>query len=540
MRKKVISTFLTVAMVAALLAGCGSTNGSKTNDTATENAEAVSESNESTQTASEVKTGGTLQVGTTQNPSVVGYTPELTNNSFIQFLRCSYESLLYYDEDGNVIGQLATDWTTDSDAATITFHLLEGVKFSDGTDFNADAVKWNIETYKEAGRSEVSYVDSVECEDDYTVKIQLTEWNSSALECIGFFVYYMSPTAYEKNGVDWMRQNSCGTGPYVVSSFDQGVSVKYVKNEDYHIEGEPYLDGINFSIMSDNTTLENALLAGEIDVITYGNDADLMNDFASKDGYTIQENHNGIGVESTGLIPSSANENSPFYDAKVRQAFCYAVDWDTIVSSLSYGLFTRTNQWAAPGAATYNTDLTGYNFDQDKAKELLAEAGYTDGFDTTLYTVSGGFYENVSTAVADYLAKVGINASVEIIDAAKANDYMTNGWDGIFWHWASIGPDLGLYMGRHLDENGAYYAKGIQHPEDCLKLLSDIRSATDNDTKVKLEWELQEKVYDEYALFGMPMYVNPVCHIKANYVEGDDFAKVHAASWSPATTWLNK
>ena len=562
MRKKVIAILLSVTMTTALLAGCG--NSGSTSEPAPEQtedaaqtegtdagtdeapAEGDSAAAEGTETAEsevgggEIKPGGTLKVGTVQSPSVVGFTPEITNNSFIQYLRCAYESLLYYDEAGNIVGQLASEWEADADTATLTFKLVDGVNFADGTPFNAEAVKWNIEKYIETGRSETNNIDSVEVVDDSTVNIKLKEWNSSSLEMIGFFIYYMSPTTFDEKGIEWMRANSCGTGPFVVNSFDQGVSIKYTKNENYHVAGQPYLDGIDYTIFGDSTTLTNALKAGEVDVLTYGNDCDVMKDLEGIANIVTDKNGNGLGVESVGIIPSSADESDPFYDAKVRQALCYAVDWDQIVTALSYGYYERTNQWAAPGAVTYNTDLKGYSYDPEKAKALLAEAGYADGFDTVIYAGNAGFQNNAATAISASLAEVGINASVEIIDGAKGNDMMANGWSGLYWHYASIGPDLGLYMGRHLDVNGAYYAKGIQHPQDCLDLLGEIRVAKDEKTKIDLEWQLQEKIYDEYALFGIPLYVNAPVHMRYDYVEGADLAKVHATTWSPATTWLNK
>lgn len=551
MRKKVIAILLTMTMTAAMLAGCGNSDSSSdsaaepaqetTREEGTEEPTAEEDSATTAETeGGEIKTGGTLRVGTVQNPPVVGYVPEMANNSYIQFLRCSYESLLYYDEAGNLTGQLASEWEADADAATLTFKLVDGVQFADGTPFNADAVKWNIEQYIETGRSETNNIDTVEVVDDSTIKINLKEWNSSSLEMIGFFICYMSPSAVDENGVEWMRTNSCGTGPFVVSSFDQGVSVKYTKNENYRVEGQPYLDGIDYTIFGDGTTLTNALKAGEVDVLTYGNDCDIMKDLENVAGIVTDKNSNGLGVESVGIIPSSVEESDPFYDAKVRQALCYAVDWDQIVTALSYGYYERTNQWAAPGAVTYNTNLKGYSYDPEKAKELLAEAGYADGFDTVIYAAATGFQQNAATAISANLAEVGINASVEIIDAAKGGDMMANGWSGLYWHYASIGPDLGLYMGRHLDVNGAYYAKGIQHPQDCLDLLNEIRVAKDEKAKVDLEWQLQEKIYDEYALFGMPLYVNAPVHMRYDYVEGADLAKVHAATWSPATAWINK
>ncbi|MDO4284144.1 MAG: ABC transporter substrate-binding protein [Eubacteriales bacterium] len=551
MRKKVVSVILATLMAASLLAGCGSSEAAT--ETAAEQetsgeAGAVEESAEASSVviddanadASGAKTGGVLKLGTAQSPSVVGYTPEITNNSFIEYLRCAYESLLYYDEDGNIIGQLASEWEADAENATLLFTLADGVTFSDGTAFNAEAVKWNIEKYQEAGRSEVNNVDSVDVIDEKTVQINLKEWNSSSLELVGFFIYYMSPTAYEEQGVEWLRSNSCGTGPFVVSGFEQGVSVSYTKNENYHVEGQPYLDGVEFTIYADATTLENSLRAGEIDVVTYA-DVDLWNNVQNDSNYTVDRNANGQGVESVGLIPSSADESDPFYDARVRQAFCYAVDWDTLVSSLSYGLYERTNQWAAPGSVTYNPNVVGYSYDPEKAKELLAEAGYADGFTTTLYVPgSTGFYANAAAVVSASLAEVGITANIETVDAAKGNDIMSNGWTGLYWHFASIGPDLGLYMGRHLDVDGAYYAKGIQHPDDCLDLLAQIRVATNDEEKIALEWELQEKIYDEYALFGEPLFVNSAVWIRSTDVKGGQFAVVHAATWSPATCWLDR
>ena len=95
-------------------------------------------------------------------------------------------------------------------------------------------------------------------------------------------------------------------------------------------------------------------------------------------------------------------------------------------------------------------------------------------------------------------------------------------------------------MGRHLDVNGAYYAKGIQHPQDCLDLLNQIRVARDDKTKIADEWNLQSLIYDKYALFGKPLCVSLVATFKKSYVQGDDFGLRHTSTWSPENTWLDK
>ena len=536
MKKKRVSLLVSVLLVfSMLLSACGgggtsssgqSSSGSEGGDQTEAVSEAAGDSTDaSAASTGEPKEGGVLRIGTGQSPTVIGYTPEINNNSFLQFLRTAFNSLCFYDEEGNLAPELAESWETDPDAATITFHLRSGVKFSDGTDFNAEAVKWNIEQYQSAGRTEVASVASIDCPDENTVVIQLEAWSSSALESIGFFVYYMSPTAFEENGgADWARFNAVGTGPFIMTSFEQGVGVTYEKNPNYWEEGKPYLDGVEFSIISEPTTLENALTAGEIDMISYASIENLQN-LEATGNFVRESNENGMGVETVGVIPNSDDESSPFYDAKVRQAFCYAIDADTIVDSLGYGYYTRTNQWAAPGAITYNEDVEGYPYNPDKAKELLAEAGYADGFDTVIYAAAG--LENWATAIADQLTQVGIRTQVEMVDATKGNDFMANGWDGIYWHFASVSPDLGLYMGRHLDPNGAFYAKGIQHPQDCLDLLEAIRTAKDDETKVADELELQKLVYDKYALFGLPLYVSAIDAIKYPYVMDDNFTKYH-------------
>ena len=533
--KRLLSLVLMGGMTLSLLTGCGSSNDSTSSDAGKTN-ENISSENQQT-TEGEVKTGGVIKIGASSENTKFGYTPEMSGNSAIPYLNCAYESLLNYDADGNLIGRLATEWSTDSDAATVTYTLREGVKFSDGTDFNAEAVKWNIEQYQNVGRTEVVSVDSVECPDEKTVVVKLKDWNSAALESIGFFVYYMSPSAIEENGTEWAQQNTAGTGPFVLDSYEPGVKVTYKKNENYWQEGKPYLDGIEISAITDVTTMENALRAGEIDEIFFAQ-TDLIKNFVDDPDFVVVENTNGVGAETEGFIPSSYDENSPFYDVRVRQAFCYAIDTESLVNTLYYGMGTQTNQWAVPGTVTYNPDVEGYPYNPEKAKELMKEAGYEDGFDTTIYGYQG--MDSILSAVADMLTQVGIRTTVQTGDWAMMSDKMSNGWDGIMLHNATVSPDLGLYMGRHLDPNGAFYAKGIQHPQDCVDLLNEIRTAKDDETKISLELELQKKVYDEYALFGKIIRVAPSMTVKAPYVVDDNYRVYHTASWTPENAWLNK
>lgn len=257
--------------------------------------------------------------------------------------------------------------------------------------------------------------------------------------------------------------------------------------------------------------------------------------------YVKEDNQNGMGVESLGLIPNSAIDG-PWADARVRRALCYAIDVDAINAAFLMGMAQMTDQWAVPGSATYNDSLNHFTYDPEKAKSLLAEAGYADGFTTNIVTISG--MSDMLTAIANMLDEVGIHCNIQQVDGATNNQYMKDGtWEGLMLHFATIAPDLGLYMGRHLDKNGAYYAKGIQHPDKEMELLEEIRRCMDPDEKHKLEKELQAAIYDAEdgsCLFGRVLYVNKSSMYKYDYVIDDHATEAFTACWDLSACWLNK
>lgn len=234
--------------------------------------------------------------------------------------------------------------------------------------------------------------------------------------------------------------------------------------------------------------------------------------------------------------------DSPWADAKVRRAMCYAIDCDALNAAFLMGAAELTDQWAVPGSVTYNDNINHYTYDPERAKELLAEAGYADGFDTKITTVSA--YSDMFTAVANMLAEVGICCEIQQVDGATQNQIYADGtWEGLMPHYATVSPDLGLYMGRHLDYNGAYYAKGIQHPDKEMQLLEEIRYCMDPDQKHELEKQLQAAIYDAKTgscLFGRPLYVNTSSMYKYNYVTDDHATEAFVSAWDLSTCWLNR
>lgn len=545
MKKRALALVLTATMAAAALAGCGAKNAPASAPAAADNkTEAAAPATTDAPAAAEAPAdgpvyGGTLNFGYANSCATPGYTPMATANAYIPYLQLAYENLLTYDDAGNLVGKLAESWEVDTDEPSITWHLRAGVNFADGTPFNAEAVKANIEEYQANNRTETSNIASCEVIDDNTIKMTMATYNSSTLESVGFFVYYMSPDAFQNNR-ESLDNGTCGTGPFQLAEFVNGSYAIYDKNEDYWQEGLPYLDSVKITTVTEPTTLSTAFQAGEYDIADFS-DPIIMSELDATGRFVTEMNHNGMGVGTLGLIPNSKIDG-PWQDAAVRRAMCNAIDVDALNAAFRMGTAELTDEWATTGAITYCQDMNHYSYNPERAKEMLAEAGYADGFTTNMVVISQ--LSDMFTAIANMLEEIGIHCEMQMVDGATQNQmYMDGSWEGLMPHWTTVSPDLGLYMGRHLDYDGAYYAKGIQHPDKEMQLLADIRSCTDMDKKHEMERELQKAIYDAEegsALFGRPLYVNTSTIYKYDYVVDDDAKVQFSASWDLANCWLNK
>ena len=213
-------------------------------------------------------------------------------------------------------------------------------------------------------------------------------------------------------------------------SFTPDVSYKVVRNPDYWVKGKPYLDGIDYIIIADTTTQKMAMKAGEGDVASAT--AMDMAEFAAA-GFTVKA-FPVTGVNA--LIPDTANADSPWANQKVREAVEYAIDKELIAKAFSYGYWKAPNQIVPPACIlAYNTDFTlGRKFDLDKAKQLLAEAGYSKGFETTVIVMPTA-NRNIVYAMQANLDKVGIKVNLEFPDFGK---WVTNMGPTGFWHNAAL------------------------------------------------------------------------------------------------------
>ena len=166
----------------------------------------------------------------------------------------SCDTLLRGDKKGNIIPWLAESYKIADDQKSITFSLRKGVKFHDQSDFNALVAKWNLDNFIDAKMQE--NWASVDVVDDYTIRVNFTKWQNTLLSTFvepTFPAFIVSKTAFEKNGKDWMRTHPVGTGPFIFDSSVLDVNYKVKRNPDWWVKGKPYLDGINYIIVGDET-----------------------------------------------------------------------------------------------------------------------------------------------------------------------------------------------------------------------------------------------------------------------------------------------
>jgi len=360
------------------------------------------------------------------------------------------EPLLRGDNKGGVSPWLAESYKIADDLTSITFNLGKGIKFHDGTDFNAKAAKWNLDNQIAAHKQ--PYWASVDIVDDYTIRVNFTMWTNTNLNTFadGVGTWMVSPTAFEKNGIDWMRNNPVGTGPFRFVSFQRDVNYKVEKNPDYWIKGKPYLDAIEIMYVADPLTQKAAMEAGEADML------ELEPGKMAKDLQTADLKVNFQIITVYCFLPDSAHPDSPFADQKVREAVEYALDREAIVKAFSYGYWEAPYQIPPPSNAAYNPNFTlARKYNPDKAKQLLTEAGYPDGFATTILVNPAIIDRNIAVGLQSNLSAIGITAELSfpanmgkfIVDSNSLNNVLviqpimsSSNFNGTFMFF--MGPDF--------------------------------------------------------------------------------------------------
>jgi ABC-type transport system substrate-binding protein len=539
-----LPALLALVLVSALLLGaCGEPAATTPTETKPPTTPAPADTQPST-TPPPAETGpqygGVLRIIDKPQIQNLGYPGKPQGPSDMTYIRPCCEFLINYDAAGTeeFVPELAESWEWSDDYLHIILKIKQGIKFHDGTPFNAEAVKFNLDLQEGGTRGELKLLESVEVLDEYTLRLNLSGYESSFLGGLAAPAGWMvSPTAIQTMGDDAIL-HPVGTGPFKFVSYQTDVLLKYEKWEGYWQEEKPYLDGLEFVFIKDPVTQLSSFKAGEAQVISVvtAKDADKL---MAEDKYDYE----GYPGQLFGLAGDSAHPDSDFADIRVRQAIAYAIDNEAIAKATGFGYYTATNQFAVPGAAWYNPEIVGYPFNLDKARELLDKAGYTDGFDTTIvYNSSDPVQGAMMATIQGYLADVGIRAKLDAADAARFNTITFGGWNNqlvFFWVPAKRGLGPVYYKSFMSAEAFLYTPESLWIPDAFTELFEAIKQEHDYATAITEVKELNKIVIDDYCM-AIPIMAPITFRFNTKEVKDLDLFKYDIGGWRPEEAWISK
>lgn len=410
MKKKILWILVLVLCMSLLMSACGKAVDSEPAE------ESKTDIAESEETVVGTERSGVLRIATKQAYVILGVPMATTQAPDWLMGAPAIETLARLDENGNVTPWLAREVSMNEENRVIHIVLNEGIEFHDGTPFNAEAVKRNYEIAAEYGCTFTAEVESCEIISEYELNLHLNNVNSYTLLNVTVDGGRMiSPTYFDENGYDDCVKFAVGTGPYKMEKPADDTQITYVANDHYWVEGMPYLEGIEWILCGDESTALTILQTGEANAIsaTTPDDAALL----SKDeNYVRVGGDNGYYSQGTQLVFETDDPESPMYDVRVRQAFCYALDRETIVEAESAGFRPAVQQLALSGI-TYSDQVNGYEYAPEKAKELLIEAGYADGCEITLNYIQGG--SKLAVMMQAQLEEAGFVVNMNLMERSQ-------------------------------------------------------------------------------------------------------------------------
>lgn len=535
--KKLLTLILCLAMVLTVFVGCSSTPATE------EGASASGDAAQGEAADSEYK--DTLVYAL--NTDVQSLDPQIQNDTTSeQVVKMLYNTLLKFEDDGTVVGDLAESWSVSEDKLTWTFNLKQGVKFHNGKELTSADVKATFDRAlnAEAGGLRTTEIikmfTAVEAPDPYTVTIT-TDGPYGPMESLmcNMSLGIMDADYIEQYGLDLGTsvEGENGTGPFKVVSWERDQEIVVERFDDYF--GTPAkLQTVVYTVIPEAASRVIALETGEVDVIDKPTNEDLERLEADTENFTVLRKP----TISQRLFRFGCNDPI-ISNTKVRQAIVYAIDRQAIIDALFTGSAYPSTAPLAPVTFGYS-DLGEIEQDLELAKSLLAEAGYPDGFDTKIITTER--YQNgieLAEIISQQLAEIGINAKIEVWEwsalSASWNGITADEFDQPIFIMGA-GPSMrdadgglrGLYTTSETGLNDRNY--GFYSNAEVDALIEQGMQETDQQKRVEIYKEAMEILYreDPVAFWLFDMYGLAITSSK---VEGVTLSPISTITFENAT-----
>lgn len=490
-KRRSVLALLLVAALTVVLGGCQDGKDGKADSSDTTSSQVSTEST----TAGEPVMGGSIVVGIPQDledsldphKSVAAGTKEILFNI--------YEGLVKPDEEGNLKDAVAESHTISEDGKEYTFKLRSGVKFHDGTTVTAEDVKYSIERCAGINGDGTplveafSNVDKVEIPDESTIHIYLKESDTE-------FLSYLTVAIIPEHASD-LETNPVGTGPFHYVSRSPQENIIIEKFADYwDTDNQAYLDKVTFKIVGDTNAVVTGLKAGTLDMYARI-DSTQRAQLEGDDAFQIYEG--GMNLVQALYLN---NEVEPLNNVKVRQALCYAANRQEVLDMIADGKGTIIGSSMFPAFGKYYMPELAdkYNQDIEKAKELLKEAGYPDGFDLTI-TVPNNYQQHIDTAqvLVEQFKAIGVNAKIQQIEWGS---WLSDVYSDRKFESTVVGVDAAYLSGRALLERfTSTSSKNFinYHNDEYDKLYEQVKTSTDENEQIDLYKQMETLLADDAA-----------------------------------------
>lgn len=426
----------------------------------------------------------------------------------------------------------------------ITWHIRKGVKFHDGSELDAEVVRWNFQQILDAKALVYSsFLKEMRVTDKYTLVFDLTEYSNQLVPSWGWWPVITSKAAWEKasggdleKGKEWARTHLVGTGPFILKEYKRDVHMIWEKNPNYWRKGRPYLDGIEVRYIPDPTTAKAILLAGEADA--WGAPARDQKDLMEK-GFTRQSSWPALGWS---IWINTANPDSKWQDKRLREAVEFAIDKDAIAQAVGFGLYKPLKSLPPEGEWGYDPNYNPRPYNPEKARQLLADAGYPKGLKIK-FLVPFFFpgTKDACTAIKQYLEDVGFVVDLDLADPGRFFGTIS---------WKMPGPDQDLewwITGRDTNYLMSYMRWFSTEPFTDQSFLAHTPEQTEMDKQAQKLTDIKEQEIMTGKLMRLitdnamviPVFDAPVATMQQPWVHSTQYEQGFVR-WQMEEIWMEK
>jgi peptide/nickel transport system substrate-binding protein len=444
---------------------------------------------------------------------------------------------LFKLEGEEMVGDVAESYELSEDGKTFTIRLRDNVVFSDGTDFDAEAVKWNFErslaspcTCNPERNWPPLASPAITTPDDRTVLLHFkAPYAAVARSFMAANVNWIaSPTAFRKMGEREFKLNPVGAGPFTVASNRPSAELVVERNRRYFRKDRPYLDRITFKSIGGDQAAFQAILAGQADAYEGVSTPAIIDQMAAQEDLAVTQM-----LSTSPYVIQLNTTRPPFDDQKAREAIYYATDVEAIGSGLFKDKYPIVQSFTGPGGLFYNAEVPGYRtYDLEKAKQLVQELG---GLDVKLGTINVLVARQTIEVLQNQWAKAGIKTKIESYDLARLIEEFAGPWQAMLQTAGAWDPATGVSVEFRFGSESPF--TGVKDP-DLDKLMANAAGELDEERRAELYDQLGEAINEKaYAPF---MFAFAPANVARKGVYGPGLTtKMPAVAVNPPVPWAD-